>query len=81
MGPYNPLDKQFNYDPNTGEILEWYVKPYNNVDEISHVMMFVMIEVLISTNVIKKMVKELDTIPCGMIPKWGQTAKFLIDKN
>ena len=34
MGLYSPLDKQLSYDPNTGEILEWYVKPYNKVDEI-----------------------------------------------
>ena len=26
MGPYNPLDKQLKYDPNTGEV-EWYVQP------------------------------------------------------
>ena len=35
MGPYNPLDKQLKYDQNTGEVLEWYVKPKNKVDEIA----------------------------------------------
>ena len=35
MGPYNPLDKQLKYDPDTGEILEWYVQLYNTVDEIA----------------------------------------------
>ena len=35
MGPYNPLDKQLSYDPNTGEVTEWRVKPYNRVDEIA----------------------------------------------
>ena len=35
MGPYNPLDKQLKYDPNTGEVLEWYVKPKNKIDEIA----------------------------------------------
>ena len=35
MGPYNPLDKQLNYDPETGKVLEWKVKPYNKVDEIA----------------------------------------------
>ena len=35
MGPYNPLDKQLSYDPNTGEVTEWRVKPYNKVDEIA----------------------------------------------
>ena len=23
MGPYNPLDKQLSYDPNTGKVTEW----------------------------------------------------------
>ena len=26
MGQYNPLDKQLKYDPNAGEVLEWYVQ-------------------------------------------------------
>ena len=30
MGPYNPLDEQLSYDPNTGEVTEWRVKPYCN---------------------------------------------------
>ena len=25
--PLNPLDKQLKYDPNTGQVLEWYVQP------------------------------------------------------
>ena len=29
----------------------------------------------------RKMVKSLDLIPCGEMPKWGQTARFLIDKE
>ena len=35
MGPYNPLDQQLQYDPNTGKVINWYVEPYNKVDEIS----------------------------------------------
>ena len=35
MGPYNPLEKQLEYDPNTGEVLNWKVKPKNRVDEIT----------------------------------------------
>ena len=35
MGPYNPLQEQLRYNPQTGEVLEWYVKPYNRVDEIA----------------------------------------------
>ena len=35
LGPYNPLDKQLKYDPETGEILSWYVQPKHKVDEIA----------------------------------------------
>ena len=35
MGPYNPLEKQFEYDPNTVEVQKWHVKPFNKVDEIA----------------------------------------------
>ena len=27
MGPYNSLEQQLRYDPETGKVLEWYVKP------------------------------------------------------
>ena len=27
MGPYNPLEKQLEYDKNTGEVTKWYVQP------------------------------------------------------
>ena len=35
MVAYNPLDKQLEYDPETGEVLRWHVMPYNKVDEVS----------------------------------------------
>ena len=35
MGPYTPLDQQLSYNPETGEVTEWEVKPYNKVDENS----------------------------------------------
>ena len=31
MGPYNPFEQQLNYNPETGEVTEWKVKPYNKV--------------------------------------------------
>ena len=31
----NPLDKQLEYDKNTGKITKWYLQPYNKVDEIA----------------------------------------------
>ena len=29
MGPFNPLDKQLEYNPETGEITKWIVPPFN----------------------------------------------------
>ena len=43
MGPYNPLENQLTYAPDTGQVLEWYKKPYNKVDDILLIMIFVMI--------------------------------------
>ena len=55
MGLYNRLDKQLKYDPNTGEVLEWYVKPYNKVDEIAvhHDIIYAMIRVKTKVTVTK----------------------------
>ena len=79
MGPYNPLDKQLKYDPNTGEVLEWYVNPYNKVDEIAayHDICYDMGKNKGDCD--KEMVKSLDNIPYGEMPKWGSTARFLIN--
>ena len=49
LGPYNPFDKQLKYDPETGEVLKWNVKPKNKVDEIA-----AMIEELIKVIVIEE---------------------------
>ena len=35
MGPFTPLDKQLEFDPESGEITKWIVPPFNKVDEIS----------------------------------------------
>ena len=35
--PYNPLDKQLKFDPNTGEILEIYQKPSGKTDAVAMV--------------------------------------------
>ena len=81
MGPYNPLDEQLTYDPKTGKVLEWKVQPYNKVDEVAayHDICYDMGNDKGDCD--KKMVKSLDTIPYGKMPKWGQTARFLIDKK
>ena len=70
VGPYNPLDKQLSYDPETGEVTEWKVKPYNNVDEIAAYH---------DINRDREMVQSLDEIPFGEMPKWGSTTRFLIN--
>ena len=83
MGPYNPLDKQLEYDPESGEVLKWNVKPLNRVDEISahHDICYGMAEDGKRTKkeCDKQMVKQLDEIPYGEMPKWGQFARFLIN--
>ena len=79
MGPHNPLDKQLKYDPNTGEVQQWYVKPYNKVDEIAayHDICYEMGKSKNECD--QKIVSALDSIPYGEMPKWGQTARFLIN--
>ena len=83
MGPYNPLDKQLEYDPESGEVLKWNVKPLNRVDEISahHDICYGMAEDGKRTKkeCDKRMVQQLDDIPYGEMPKWGQVARFLIN--
>ena len=79
MGAYNPLDEQLEYDPETGEVLKWKVMPYNKVDEISayHDICYDMGKNKGECD--KEMVKSLDKIPYGEMPKWGSTARFLIN--
>ena len=79
MGPYNPLDKQLSYDPKTGKVTEWKVKPYNKVDEIAayHDICYDMGKNKGDCD--KEMVQSLDEIPYGEMPKWGSTARFLIN--
>ena len=79
MGAYNLLDKQLEYDPETGEVLKWKVLPYNKVDEISayHDICYDMGKNKGECD--KEMVKSLDKIPYGEMPKWGSTARFLIN--
>ena len=57
------------------------VQPYNKVDKLSayHDICYDMGKN--KQDCIKKMVKELDKIPYGEMPKWGQTARLLVDKK
>ena len=71
MGPYNPLKKQLSYNPETGEVLEWKVKPYNKVDEIAayHDICYDMRKNKGDCD--REMVQSLDQIPYGEIAKVG----------
>ena len=79
MGGYNPLDQQLEYDPETGEVLKWKVIAYNKVDEISayHGICYDMGKNKGECD--REMIKSLDQIPYGEMPKWGSTARFLIN--
>ena len=77
VGPCNCLEKQLN--PETGEVTEWKVKPYNKVDEIAayHDICYDMERNKGECD--EEMVQSLDSIPYGEMPKWGSTARFLIN--
>ena len=81
MGSYNPLDKQLKFDPNTVEVLEWYVQ----WAAISSTLLY-KYDICYDTgknngDCDKAMVKSLDMIPYGEMPKWGKTARFLMIKS
>ena len=75
MGPFNPLDKQLEYDRKTGEVLRWRVMPNNKVDEIAayHDICYDMGKDKGECD--REMVKSLDKIPYGTMPKWCEFKK------
>ena len=79
VGPCNRLEKQLSYNPETGEVTEQKVKPYNKVSEIAayHDICYDMERNKGDCD--KEMVQSLDNIPCREMPKWGSTARFLIN--
>ena len=79
MGPYNPLEQQLSYNPETGEVTEWTVKPYNRVDEIAAYDDICYDMGRNKGDCHREMVKSLDDIPYGEMPKWGSAARFLIN--
>ena len=71
-GPYNPLEQQLRYDPNTGQILEIYQQPTGKTDAVSmqHDVDYSVCANKPKSNQVKckndadrKMVKALDAIP------------------
>ena len=73
MGPYNPLEKQLKYNKDTGEGIEYYVKPKNKLDEISayHDICYDMGKNKGECD--RTMVESIDKIPYKKKP-WGTTA-------
>lgn len=79
-GPYNPLEKQLRYDPDSGEILEIYDQPTGRTDAVS---MQHDVDYSVCANKAnpkkcknaadKKMVKALDEIPFSD-RQWGHWA-------
>ena len=79
MGPNNPLEQQLSYNPETGEVTEWKVKPYNKVDEIAAYHDICYDIGRNKGDCDREMVQSLDEIPYGKMPKWGSTTRFLIN--
>ena len=73
-GPYNPLDKQLEYDPVTGEILEIYDKPTGKTDAIAmqHDVDYSVCkdDKKCKNKADRKMVKALDSVPYNE-RQWG----------
>ena len=79
-GPYNPLDEQLRYDLNTGQILEYYVKPTGKTDAVAaqHDVDYSVCEKRsknpkkCKNEADRKMVASLDAIPYSD-RQWGHT--------
>ena len=82
-GPYNPLEKQLRYDPATGEILEYYVKPSGKTDAVAaqHDVDYSVCgnDRKCKNKADRKMVRSLDAIPWKE-RQWGHAlARNVID--
>ena len=73
-GPYNPLEKQLRYDPNTGDILEIYDQPTGKTDAVSmqHDVDYAVCgdDRKCKNKADRKMVERLDAIPYNE-RQWG----------
>ena len=82
-GPYNPLEEQLRFDPKTGEILEYYVKPSGKTDAVAaqHDVDYSVCgnDRRCKNKADRKMVKSLDSIPWNE-RQWGHAlARNVID--
>ena len=78
-GPYNPLEKQLSYDPQTGKILKIYQQPTGTTDAVAmqHDVDYAVCagkknEKSCKHDADKKMVKALDAIPKNK-RQWGHS--------
>ena len=73
-GPYNPLEEQLSYDPNTGQILEIYDQPTGKTDAVSmqHDVDYAVCgdDRKCKNKADRKMVAALDSIPYNE-RQWG----------
>ena len=73
-GPYDPLDEQLRYDPETGQILEYYQKPTGSTDTIAaqHDVDYSVCkdDKKCKNKADRKMVKALDMVPFDQ-RQWG----------
>ena len=82
LGPYNPLDKQVDFDPDTGEIRQIHVEPKNELDRIAmnH-------DICYSVNPQNKgdcdrdMVKSIDDMPYKDTNKMAMLTRTIINKK
>ena len=67
LDPYNSLDKQLKFDPNTGEIIEIYQHPSGKTDKVAmvHDVQYSLCgdDKKCKNEADRKMVKSLDSIP------------------
>ena len=82
MGPYNPLDKQLEYD-REGNITKYHVKPYNEIDAINaqHDVDYTICgnDTSCKNTADRKMVQSIDNLPYSKVPKWGMFARTAIN--
>ena len=68
-GPYNPLEQQLKYNPETGEIVEIYQQPTGPTDAVSSNMTLITVAVLF---VNKNMVKMRKAAQTRLNAKWSR---------
>ena len=83
-GPYNPLDKQLKFDPNTGEILEIYQQPSRKTDKVAmvHDVQYLLCgdDKKCKNEADRKVVKALDSIP-RRERQWGHAGIRKCDRR